>query len=169
MTAQTEPEIVLYDLACIKNICYLPAVWRIRFMLNCKKVPYRSIFLEFSDIEPTLKGLWVTLSAFIHLLFVLHLQPPSPPFLLFISQYTASINLKSPPYIQRPSPCPIRFGIQEQIHSPRHSTLADKHIYDRLAPHRSLPRVNLPGPTSTTAIGLRPQLGDRGWSPCRFR
>ncbi|OCK75677.1 hypothetical protein K432DRAFT_337042 [Lepidopterella palustris CBS 459.81] len=57
MAAQTEPEIVLYDLACIKNICFSPTVWRIRLMLNYKHIPYRTIFLEFPDIEPTLRGL----------------------------------------------------------------------------------------------------------------
>ncbi|KAI9845942.1 MAG: hypothetical protein M1838_001491 [Thelocarpon superellum] len=57
MAAQTEPEIVLYDLACTKNVCFSPVVWRIRLMLNYKRIPYRTIFLEFPDIEPTLKGL----------------------------------------------------------------------------------------------------------------
>jgi hypothetical protein len=54
-----EPQIVLYDLACIKNVCFSPVVWRIRLMLNYKRIPYRTVFLEFPDIEPTLKGLWV--------------------------------------------------------------------------------------------------------------
>ncbi|KAK9368056.1 hypothetical protein V1509DRAFT_94235 [Lipomyces kononenkoae] len=57
MTAQTEPEIVLYDLACTKNVCFSPAVWRIRLMLNYKRIPYRTVFLEFPDIEPKLKAL----------------------------------------------------------------------------------------------------------------
>jgi hypothetical protein len=57
MSNQKQPEIVLYDLACTKNICFSPAVWRIRLMLNFKQIPYRTIFLEFPDIEPTLKEL----------------------------------------------------------------------------------------------------------------
>jgi hypothetical protein len=57
MAAQSEPEIVLYDLACTKNVCFSPTVWRIRLMLNYKQIPYRTIFLEFPDIEPTLKML----------------------------------------------------------------------------------------------------------------
>jgi hypothetical protein len=57
MAAQTEPEIVLYDLACNKNVCFSPVVWRIRLMLNYKNISYRTIFLEFPDIEPTLQGL----------------------------------------------------------------------------------------------------------------
>ncbi|EXJ84153.1 hypothetical protein A1O3_04820 [Capronia epimyces CBS 606.96] len=61
MAAQYEPEIVLYDLACTKNVCFSPAVWRIRLMLNYKHIPYRTIFLEFPDIEPTLKGLGLVL------------------------------------------------------------------------------------------------------------
>lgn len=61
MAAQTdsEPEIVLYDLACVKDVCFSPAVWRIRLMLNYKAIPYKTIFLEFPDIEPTLKDLLV--------------------------------------------------------------------------------------------------------------
>ncbi|KAF2793893.1 hypothetical protein K505DRAFT_375004 [Melanomma pulvis-pyrius CBS 109.77] len=61
MASRTEPEIVLYDLACTKNICFSPVVWRIRLMLNYKHIPYRTIFLEFPDIEPTLKGLGLVL------------------------------------------------------------------------------------------------------------
>ncbi|QMW45080.1 hypothetical protein G4B11_008500 [Aspergillus flavus] len=52
-------EIILYDLACTKNVCFSPVVWRIRLMLNYKRIPYRTIFLEFPDIEPTLKGLGI--------------------------------------------------------------------------------------------------------------
>ncbi|EXJ63139.1 hypothetical protein A1O7_03584 [Cladophialophora yegresii CBS 114405] len=57
MAAQPEPEIVLYDLACTKNVCFSPVVWRIRLMLNYKQIPYKTIFVEFPDIESTLKGL----------------------------------------------------------------------------------------------------------------
>ncbi|KAJ3540396.1 hypothetical protein NM208_g5085 [Fusarium decemcellulare] len=57
MTDQREPEIVLYDLANTKNVCFSPVVWRIRLMLNYKQIPYKTIFLEFPDIEPTLKDL----------------------------------------------------------------------------------------------------------------
>ncbi|CAG9952149.1 unnamed protein product [Clonostachys rosea f. rosea IK726] len=59
MTDKTEPEIVLYDLACTKNVCFSPVVWRIRLMLNYKRIPYHTIFLEFPDIEPTLKELGI--------------------------------------------------------------------------------------------------------------
>ncbi|KFY11001.1 hypothetical protein V492_04738 [Pseudogymnoascus sp. VKM F-4246] len=59
MAAQNEPEIVLYDLACTKNVCFSPTVWRIRLILNYKQIPYRTVFLEFPDIEPTLKGLGI--------------------------------------------------------------------------------------------------------------
>lgn len=58
MAAQdVEHEIVLYDLASTKNICFSPVVWRIRMMLNYKKIPYKTVFLEMPDIEPTLKEL----------------------------------------------------------------------------------------------------------------
>ncbi|KAJ5196631.1 hypothetical protein N7449_007110 [Penicillium cf. viridicatum] len=57
MAAQPEPEIVLYDLACTKHVSFSPVVWRIRLILNYKNIPYKTIFLEFPDIEPTLKNL----------------------------------------------------------------------------------------------------------------
>lgn len=57
MDSPSDPEVILYDLACTKNECFSLAVWRIRLMLNYKLIPYRTTFLEFPDIEPTLKGL----------------------------------------------------------------------------------------------------------------
>ncbi|KAK8004321.1 hypothetical protein PG989_004040 [Apiospora arundinis] len=57
MATQTAPEIILYDLACTKNVCFSPVVWCTRLMLNYKQIPYKTIFLEFPDIEPTLKEL----------------------------------------------------------------------------------------------------------------
>ncbi|KAH7311274.1 hypothetical protein B0I35DRAFT_357061 [Stachybotrys elegans] len=57
MTEHTSPEIILYDLACIKNACFSPVVWRIRLILNYKCIPYRTVFVEFPDIEPTMKEL----------------------------------------------------------------------------------------------------------------
>ncbi|KAF2757343.1 hypothetical protein EJ05DRAFT_476612 [Pseudovirgaria hyperparasitica] len=59
MASQTKPDITLYDLACTKGVCFSPVVWRIRLMLNYKKVPYKTVFLEFPDIEPELKKLGI--------------------------------------------------------------------------------------------------------------
>ncbi|KAJ0421029.1 hypothetical protein BJY00DRAFT_312448 [Aspergillus carlsbadensis] len=50
-------EIILYDLACTKGVCFSPFVWKVRMMLNLKRIPYKTIFLEFPDIEGTLKPL----------------------------------------------------------------------------------------------------------------
>ncbi|KAL2862140.1 hypothetical protein BJX68DRAFT_18573 [Aspergillus pseudodeflectus] len=50
-------EIILYDLACTKGVCFSPYVWKVRMMLNLKRIPYKTIFLEFPDIEWTLKPL----------------------------------------------------------------------------------------------------------------
>lgn len=57
MATQTTPEIVLFDLACTNNICFSPVVWCTRLMLNYKNISYRTIFVEFPDIEPTLREL----------------------------------------------------------------------------------------------------------------
>lgn len=59
MAEVDQPFIILYDLACTKNVCFSPVVWKVRLMLNYKKVPYKTVFLEFPDIEPTLKELQV--------------------------------------------------------------------------------------------------------------
>ncbi|KAK3625472.1 hypothetical protein LTR56_020372 [Elasticomyces elasticus] len=56
---QAATEVVLYDLANIKNECFSPVVWRIRMMLNYKNIPYKTVFLEFPDIEPKLKELGI--------------------------------------------------------------------------------------------------------------
>ncbi|KAH7408725.1 hypothetical protein DE146DRAFT_606415 [Phaeosphaeria sp. MPI-PUGE-AT-0046c] len=63
MANYDQVEIVLYDLACTKNICFSPAVWCIRLILNYKRIPYKTVFLEFPDIEPTLKDLGVETSS----------------------------------------------------------------------------------------------------------
>jgi hypothetical protein len=62
MTTSNEAEIILYDLASTKGLCFSPVVWRIRLMLNYKHIPYRTVFLEFPDIEPTLKELSVNMA-----------------------------------------------------------------------------------------------------------
>ncbi|EPS40010.1 hypothetical protein H072_6186 [Dactylellina haptotyla CBS 200.50] len=59
MATQTVPEIVLYDLACTKGICFSPVVWRIRLMLNYKRIPYKTVFVEFPDIQSVLKELGI--------------------------------------------------------------------------------------------------------------
>ncbi|KAJ5994749.1 hypothetical protein N7481_001726 [Penicillium waksmanii] len=59
MTTPNEPQVILYDLASTKGLCFSPVVWRIRLMLNYKRIPYRTVFLEFPDIEPTLKELGI--------------------------------------------------------------------------------------------------------------
>ncbi|KAL3465386.1 hypothetical protein BJX64DRAFT_253086 [Aspergillus heterothallicus] len=50
-------EIILYDLASTKGVCFSPAVWRVRLVLNFKGIAYKTVFLEFPDIEGTLKPL----------------------------------------------------------------------------------------------------------------
>ncbi|ORY32501.1 hypothetical protein BCR39DRAFT_557491 [Naematelia encephala] len=55
-TTGSEPEIILYDLASTKNLCFSPGGARIRLMLNYKRIPYKTVFIEFPDIAPTLKA-----------------------------------------------------------------------------------------------------------------
>jgi len=74
MASPAEPPIVLYDLASTKGTCFSPAVWRIRLMLNYKRIPYKTVWLEFPDIEPTLKGLYVL--SFLRLLFFAYAPQP---------------------------------------------------------------------------------------------
>jgi hypothetical protein len=66
MSTTPEPEIILYDLACTKNVCFSPTVWRVRLMLKYKCIPYKTVFLEFPDIEPTLKNLYAPFFSHAH-------------------------------------------------------------------------------------------------------
>ncbi|KAJ6114904.1 hypothetical protein N7486_000682 [Penicillium sp. IBT 16267x] len=57
MATPPEPEVIVYDMVCTKkNVCFLPGVWSIRLMLSYKKVAFKTVFLEYSDIKTTLKG-----------------------------------------------------------------------------------------------------------------
>jgi glutathione S-transferase len=56
MSSQPKPEIILFDLACAKGTCFSNNVLRIRLMLNYKRIPYKTVFLEFQDLEPTFKS-----------------------------------------------------------------------------------------------------------------
>ncbi|KAH6643293.1 hypothetical protein BKA67DRAFT_587318 [Truncatella angustata] len=100
--AASTPEIILYDLGSTEGICFSPAVWRVRLLLNYKKIPYSTTFLEFPDIEPTLRpfglvpdastsGTKYTVPAIHHL--------PSNTYLMesdHIAEFLAS-NYPSPP------------------------------------------------------------------------
>ena len=55
MATKADTQIILYDLACIKNVCFSPVVWKIRLKLNYKRIPYETVFLEFPDIEAKVK------------------------------------------------------------------------------------------------------------------
>lgn len=124
-------EITLYDLACTKNVCFSPVVWRIRLILNYKQIPYKTVFLEFPDIEPTLKALYRSLS------------------LIFIS---------SPNNIQRPSPSR---RTPNQIHRPRHPPHPKQQTHHGISHHRTISRVNLSQPTTPIDIRLRPRDPDQ--------
>ncbi|KAK6530181.1 hypothetical protein TWF694_003549 [Orbilia ellipsospora] len=106
MATEREPEIVLYDLACIKNVCFSPVVWRIRMILNYKRIPYKTIFLEFPDIEPTLKALGVhppppstkyTVPTIHHIPTNTHITD-SPPIAAFLTEHypTPPLPLTTP-------------------------------------------------------------------------
>jgi hypothetical protein len=51
MTVQIQPEIVLYDLACTKDVCFSPVVWRIRLMLNYKRILTEPSSLSFRTLS----------------------------------------------------------------------------------------------------------------------
>ncbi|KAL2071996.1 hypothetical protein VTL71DRAFT_11339 [Oculimacula yallundae] len=55
MASNAEPEIVLYDLSNTKGVCFSPMAWRDRLLLNYKRIPYKTVFLEFQEIGPTVK------------------------------------------------------------------------------------------------------------------
>ncbi|KAL0565347.1 hypothetical protein V5O48_016676 [Marasmius crinis-equi] len=51
------PIITLYDIPGHSPQPWAPNIWRIRFILNYKRLRYRTVWVEFPDIEATLHGI----------------------------------------------------------------------------------------------------------------
>jgi len=49
--------ITLYDVPSTVPQPWAPNIWRIRFILNFKRLPYRTVWVDFSEVEATLKSL----------------------------------------------------------------------------------------------------------------
>ncbi|KAJ6587416.1 hypothetical protein DFH09DRAFT_1359166 [Mycena vulgaris] len=49
--------ITLYDSPGPNSQTWVPTIWRIRFILNYKRLPYRTVWLEFPDVEATLRAI----------------------------------------------------------------------------------------------------------------
>ncbi|KAJ8514495.1 hypothetical protein ONZ45_g7984 [Pleurotus djamor] len=55
---QPPPVITLYDIRSGHSTQpWAPNIWRIRFILNYKRLPYRTVWLEFSAVESTLMSI----------------------------------------------------------------------------------------------------------------
>ncbi|KAJ6574385.1 hypothetical protein B0H19DRAFT_934902 [Mycena capillaripes] len=53
----TPPFITLYDSPGTRSQTWVPNIWRIRFILNYKRLPYRTVWVEFPDVETTLRSI----------------------------------------------------------------------------------------------------------------
>ncbi|PIL27550.1 hypothetical protein GSI_10701 [Ganoderma sinense ZZ0214-1] len=51
----SQSTITLYDIQSTIPQPWAPNIWRVRFILNYKRLPYRTVWIEFSDIETTLR------------------------------------------------------------------------------------------------------------------
>ncbi|KAJ7100954.1 hypothetical protein B0H15DRAFT_465455 [Mycena belliarum] len=51
------PVIILYDLKSASPQPWAPNIWRIRFILNYKRLRYRTVWVEFPDVEATLRAI----------------------------------------------------------------------------------------------------------------
>ncbi|CAL1710867.1 unnamed protein product [Somion occarium] len=49
--------ITLYDAPSIAPQPWAPNIWRIRFILNFKRLPHRTVWVEFTDVETTLRSI----------------------------------------------------------------------------------------------------------------
>ncbi|KAI0072492.1 hypothetical protein K474DRAFT_374277 [Panus rudis PR-1116 ss-1] len=49
--------ITLYDTPFNTPQSWAPNIWRIRFILNYKRIPYRTVWVELSDVESTLRSI----------------------------------------------------------------------------------------------------------------
>ncbi|KAF7346829.1 Glutathione S-transferase-like protein ustS [Mycena sanguinolenta] len=57
------PIITLYDLKSASPQPWAPNIWRIRFILNYKRLRYRTVWVEFPDVEATLRAIGAPPSA----------------------------------------------------------------------------------------------------------
>ncbi|KAJ7480322.1 hypothetical protein B0H11DRAFT_1863745 [Mycena galericulata] len=57
------PVITLYDLKSASPQPWAPNIWRIRFILNYKRLRYRTVWVEFPDVEATLRAIGAPASA----------------------------------------------------------------------------------------------------------
>ncbi|KIK78789.1 hypothetical protein PAXRUDRAFT_16682 [Paxillus rubicundulus Ve08.2h10] len=53
----SQPMIVLYDVPSDVPQPWAPNIWRIRLILNYKRLPYRTCWVEFPDVEQTLRAI----------------------------------------------------------------------------------------------------------------
>ncbi|KAF8120911.1 hypothetical protein EV363DRAFT_1187679 [Boletus edulis] len=53
----SQPMITLYDMPSNIPQPWAPNVWRIRLILNYKRLPYRTCWVEFPDVEQTLRAI----------------------------------------------------------------------------------------------------------------
>ncbi|KAJ6628342.1 hypothetical protein B0H10DRAFT_2160878 [Mycena sp. CBHHK59/15] len=55
--------ITLYDVPGTSSHTWVPNIWRIRFILNYKRLRYRTVWVEFPDVERTLRAIGAPPSA----------------------------------------------------------------------------------------------------------
>ncbi|THU86388.1 hypothetical protein K435DRAFT_830920 [Dendrothele bispora CBS 962.96] len=55
--SRSPPVITLYDIPGHSPQPWAPNIWRIRFILNYKRLRYRTVWVEFPDIEQTLRSI----------------------------------------------------------------------------------------------------------------
>lgn len=53
----SQPIITLYDTPAHVPQPWAPNIWRVRFILNYKRLPYRTVWVEFPDVESTLRSI----------------------------------------------------------------------------------------------------------------
>ncbi|KZT02815.1 uncharacterized protein LAESUDRAFT_684677 [Laetiporus sulphureus 93-53] len=53
----SQPLITLYDIPSTVPQPWAPNIWRIRFILNYKRLHYRTVWVELSDVETTLRAI----------------------------------------------------------------------------------------------------------------
>ncbi|KAG1851189.1 hypothetical protein C8R48DRAFT_777886 [Suillus tomentosus] len=53
----SQPMIILYDVPSNSPQPWAPNIWRVRLILNFKRLPYRTTWVDFPDIEETLRGI----------------------------------------------------------------------------------------------------------------
>ncbi|KAJ6464686.1 hypothetical protein DFH09DRAFT_1488587 [Mycena vulgaris] len=168
--SRSTPMITLYDSPGTRAQTWVPNIWRIRFILNYKRLRYNTVWIEFPDVEATLRGIGAPPSAKTRGRKA-DLHPPPPPQILSntnnIAEYLEACYPARPVFPEGSRALQTLFVhyIQEVFAKPllpimvplTHDRLPERtqsHFHGNLARDDAHARLRAPPPTRPAASSL---------------